>query len=68
MTKFIILTDKINGTKLYVNPSAIQLISENQNFAMLHLYGSQYSYIEVSESPESIMNLIRITEEDDGLN
>ena len=63
MTKFIVLTNKINGTKLYVNPSAIQLISENQNFAILHLYGSQYSYIEVSESPESIMNLIRLTEE-----
>lgn len=63
MTKFIILTDKVNGRKLYVNPSAIQLISENQNSAVLYLYGTQYSYIEVSESPESIMNLIQNAEE-----
>lgn len=64
MTKFISLTDKSSGTKLYVNPSAIELISKNQNSTVVTFHGGQYKYIEVSESPETI--LIRIAEETNG--
>lgn len=59
--KLIILTKAYNGSKVYVNPEHISMISANDNYeSVVKLIGDESTYLAVKESPDSIVKLIEL--------
>ena len=64
--QFIILTRKYDGKAMYVNPKHICFMGINardENSTVIQFLGNYENYIEVKESPESILNLCKVVEE-----
>lgn len=60
--KWIVATRSADGEKIYVNVSQICAVSRrynDKNVTIIGLAGDCEDYLEVLESPESIMNLIK---------
>lgn len=63
--KFIILTRKYDGKKVYVNQTQICFMGSmagEGDGTMIQFSGHDENYILVLESPEAIMNLIKMGE------
>lgn len=59
--KMITLTSVYNGSKVYVNPENISVISANDNNeSVVTLIGDKSTYLVVKESPDSIVKLIEL--------
>ena len=62
--KWIVVTRISDGEKIYVNANRICAIYRKYNSenATIIDFGEDFDYLEVLESPESIMNLIKAEE------
>lgn len=60
--KFIMLTRKYDGKKVYANPKHICFMSINaqdENSTVIQFCGDDENYIQVLESPEAILELCK---------
>lgn len=60
--KFMVLTRKFDGNKVYVNPKQVCFMgsnAKNDNGTIIQFCGDDENYIQVLESPETIAELCK---------
>lgn len=60
--KLIKLTRANDGSKVFINPDAISMVSkyDDDKTTIVSLIGDSFAYVMVKESPDSIVKLIEL--------